>query len=184
MKKQVVLLSDTHGVLDQRIAALVAASDIAVHAGDIGSQFVLHALQPKDSVIAVRGNNDVAHKWPVEGQHLLEHLPAEAAVDLPGGQLIVLHSEHYPVRRRHARLRAAYPHARAVVYGHSHLLAVDCTALPWILNPGAAGRERTHGGPSCLILIAADNDWRIDIRRYPLPPSAKAASGSAPLLLF
>ncbi|WP_257388244.1 metallophosphoesterase family protein, partial [Tahibacter caeni] len=81
--------------------------------------------------------------------------------DLPGGRLVVVHGDRWPARGRHAALRRAYPAARAVVYGHSHRLVVDTDALPWVLNPGAAGRARTNGGPSCLLLHATAQAWRV-----------------------
>jgi len=72
-----------------------------------------------------------------------------------------------PASRRHARLRAAHPTARAVLYGHSHRLLQDSTSAPWLLNPGAAGRARSNGGPSCLVLEAGVGEWRITSYRFP-----------------
>ncbi|WP_414717181.1 metallophosphoesterase family protein [Tahibacter sp.] len=85
---------------------------------------------------------------------------------MPGGRLVVVHGDRWPPRGRHAALRRAFPAARAVVYGHSHRLAVDVDAEPWILNPGAAGRARTYGGPSCLLLQASTREWRVVAQRY------------------
>lgn len=67
---RVLLLSDTHGVLDARIAALADCCDIVVHAGDVGSAQVLRRLRAVcPRVVAVRGNNDVAAKWLASDQH-------------------------------------------------------------------------------------------------------------------
>jgi predicted phosphodiesterase len=64
---RVAILADTHGSLDPRIAKLVRGCDIAVHGGDIGGAHVLARLEPRGGrVYAVRGNNDVAGKWPEE----------------------------------------------------------------------------------------------------------------------
>jgi hypothetical protein len=38
--------------------------------------------------------------------------------------------------------------------------------VPWVLNPGAAGRTRTYGGPSCLLLIAGETDWKVEVHRF------------------
>lgn len=161
---RVLILSDTHGRVDARIAALARDCDAVVHSGDVGSAAVLDALG--DRVTAVGGNNDVAAKWPATEQPRLAALPAEAALDLPGGRLVVVHGDHWPSRERHAALRRAFAGARGVVYGHSHRLAIDTQALPWILNPGAAGRARTFGGPSCLLLEAMPHEWKVVARRY------------------
>lgn len=161
---RVLIVSDTHGLVDARIAALARECDAVVHGGDVGAAGVLAALGGR--VTAVRGNNDVAMKWAAGECDVLAALPEQAALDLPGGRLVVVHGDRWPPRDRHAALRCAFPAARAVVYGHSHRLAIDAGAQPWILNPGAAGRARTYGGPSCLLLEAAVHDWRVIARRY------------------
>ena len=164
---RVALLADTHGALDARIAAEVARCDYAVHAGDVGNAGVLAALRPQLGLVAVRGNNDTPAKWPREDQGLLAALPTTESLTLPGGTLVVVHGHRAGgVDQRHARLRKQFPEARAVVYGHSHRLVCDRDAQPWVLNPGAAGRARTFGGPSCLILLAGPRVWRVEVQRF------------------
>lgn len=170
---RVALLADTHGHLDPRIAALVAECDLAIHGGDIGNADVLSQLQPRSGrVHAVLGNNDVPHKWPEHQRALLASIPWEARVELPGGLLVVVHGHRLPAANRHARLRERYSEARVVIYGHSHRLVADREARPWVLNPGAAGRERTHGGPACMVLNAAEHGWTLAVHRFDLHPSA------------
>jgi len=160
---RVAVLADTHGFLDPRIADRVAECDIAVHAGDIGGADVLLSLQPQDEVVAIRGNNDTPDHWADGEQHLLETLPREARVTLPGGDLVLLHGDDGgSLAERHRRYRRRFPDARAVVYGHSHRQLVDQAADPWLLNPGAAGRTRTHGGPGCLILGCRPDGWTLE----------------------
>ena len=162
------LLSDTHGTVDPRLCAALDTCDAVVHAGDIGDAAVLAALAQTDRpVIAVRGNNDVSSKWPRVQTRAVRALPLAASVELPGGTLVVIHGDRVsPATRRHALLRRLFPDAHAIVYGHSHRLSVDQAELPWVLNPGAAGSVRTHGGPSCLLLEALADTWRIDILRF------------------
>lgn len=163
---RVCLLADTHGDVDSRIAGLAATADCVVHAGDVGDATVLDILATTDAeVIAVRGNNDTRECWRGDPA-VLQALPLEARVPLTGGELVVVHGDAWPARNRHARLRATYPEAHAVVYGHSHRLVVDDEDRPWILNPGAAGRTRTYGGPACLMLDVADGDWRVTVHRF------------------
>ena len=164
---RVLILSDTHGQIDARIAALAHACDAVVHAGDVGNAAVLDTLQASGAnLIAIRGNNDVASKWPRGDRVTLDALEDEARIDLPGGTLVAVHGDRYTPATRHARLRREYPDARAVVNGHSHRLVVDDAATPWILNPGAAGRARTYGGPSCLVLDARPKAWRVEPVRF------------------
>jgi putative phosphoesterase len=159
----VLIVSDSHGYLDPRLADLSRRCDIAVHAGDIMSGEVLEALRPRSGeVIAVRGNNDVAHKWQDNRRAALAGLPEQQLVDLPGGRLAVEHGHRiWDARNTHARLRRKYRHARAIVYGHTHKRVCDTGADPWVLNPGASGRIRNHGGPSCLVLTASRRHWRL-----------------------
>lgn len=166
---RVAIVSDTHGVLDARIARVIASCDIAVHAGDIGSEAVLRTIGPRQrALFAVRGNNDTPGRWPRTEARKLVTLPPVAPVALPGGLLVVLHGDRAGSgETRHKRLRARFPRARAVVYGHSHRLVCDLKLRPWVLNPGAAGRSRTFGGPSCIVLSAGATGWRVKAVRFP-----------------
>ena len=166
---RIVIVSDTHGELDHRIVEAVTDCDIVVHAGDIGGREVLDALTPANGrLIAVRGNNDVRGKWQASDWALLESLPWEARVALPGGDLVVVHGHGYGAPGRcHEHMRRDYPDARLVVYGHSHLACTDQSAIPWILNPGVAGRVRTFGGPAFCVLSASISSWQLDATRFP-----------------
>lgn len=166
--QRLLLLADTHGVVDPRIARLASECDAIVHAGDIGNAGVLRELSGAGRVLAVRGNNDTVAKWPAADRKQLSRLGEEARLDLPGGTLIVVHGDRVlPAARRHAKLRRLYPQARAVVYGHTHRAVCDRAARPWVLNPGAAGRTRTFGGPSYLLLEVSARGWRVRLGRFP-----------------
>lgn len=156
---RIALIADTHGHLDEQIVAAIAGCDRIVHAGDVG-RGVIEALEALGRPLTViRGNNDPGDvPWP-----------EAAELDLPGGMLTVVHGHQWPAKNRHARLRAAYPEARAVVCGHSHRQVVDRDEKPWVLNPGAAGRTRTYGGPAGLILTAGERQWRVRVLRFSLP---------------
>lgn len=162
------LLADTHGVLDGRVLDALARCEVLVHAGDVGSASVLDDLAAiTPDVYAVVGNNDVAKKW-IGPAHALAQLAPEHALTLPGGTLVVRHGHRVlPAGRRHERLRALHPGARAIVYGHSHRRVIDDEADPWVLNPGAAGRARTYGGPSALRLRAGPRAWRVEPIVFP-----------------
>lgn len=167
MAVRVLLLADTHGPPDPRVAGLAAGCDLVVHAGDVGPPAWLRELGT--GLRVVRGNNDRGATWP-----------ETAAVPLPGGLLVAVHGHrHGPPARRHARLRQAFPEARAVVYGHSHRQVVDTDGLPWVLNPGAGGRVRTHGGPGCLVLVAAATGWRVEAHRFLQAPRRRGGAAAA-----
>lgn len=175
---RVAILADTHGWVDPRVVAIVAGCDLAVHVGDIGNAEVLTRLRPRrGSVWAVRGNNDRPVDWPILDLDLLATIPAQVELELPGGILMVIHGHQTQARERHERLRRRFPRARVLAYGHSHRLVVDQTAEPWVINPGAAGRNRTFGGPTCLVLSAGEAEWRVAAHRFqPLTRSRNRAS--------
>lgn len=160
---RVAIVSDTHTVLDVRIAAIIRDCDFAVHAGDIGCHEILQQMQPRISVIAVAGNNDYIGAWPAHQSDDVARLPHIAELHLPGGKLAVEHGHrHGHHRPDHDLLRAAHPSARAIVYGHTHKMVCDQSdAQRWVINPGAAGITRNHGGPSCLVLTASEAEWQV-----------------------
>ena len=162
------IVSDTHGHLDPRIATLIEDCDIAVHAGDIMGQSVLEQLRPRSGqVVAVRGNNDVEQVWHRDEHDALGQIQHEASIELPGGSVAVVHGHQYGGDRpQHDMMRERFPQARAIIYGHSHKMVCDLDTSPWVINPGAAGRIRTRGGPSCLILEASHGDWQLSERRF------------------
>ncbi|MEM7405262.1 MAG: metallophosphoesterase family protein [Pseudomonadota bacterium] len=165
---RVVVIADTHAALDPHVAEALASADAVIHAGDVGGDAVLAAMEAASSRhVAVRGNNDVASKWRGAGDP--GRLPLQASIELPGGDLVVVHGHlHNPAARRHAVLRRAFPHARAVVYGHSHRQVCERGGTPWLLNPGAAGRARTFGGAGWLWLsVSAHGAWTVEACRAP-----------------
>lgn len=158
----VALVADTHGFLDPRVAEVAAGCDRVVHAGDIGGDAILSALDhARSPTVAVSGNNDTPCHWPPADQIRLAELVPTAELALPGGRLIVVHGHQWPARVRHVRMRQRWPTASAVVCGHSHRRVIDTDTTPWVLNPGAAGRSRTYGGPSCLVLTASARHWQV-----------------------
>lgn len=172
---RVALLADTHGFLDPRVERIARTASIVIHAGDVGARAILESLGADGArVIAVAGNNDTPRHWPEADHGVMSGLPAAAVVNLPGGLLAVEHGHRFPAGTRHSRLRREYPDAAGVVCGHSHRRVVDCSILPWILNPGACGRSRAIGGPGCLILHAKRSQWSIEEFHFePLPPTRR-----------
>jgi len=160
----VAIISDTHAVLDPRIAEVICHADIAVHAGDIGGAAVLSSMHPKTGrVIAVVGNNDHAMLWPVEESAVLDSIPKMAELELPGGSLAIEHGHRHGFNTPdHQSLRQAHPDVKLVIYGHTHQQVIDDSSTPWVANPGAAGATRTNGGPSYMLLTASEQDWTIE----------------------
>lgn len=163
------LISDTHGTLERVLLPWLAEVDVIVHAGDLLDPGELRQLAPKSGhLVVVRGNNDTPGQWPEGTEALLDTLPEQAYLDLPGGRLVVEHGHRVnPARTRHERLRRRHPEARAIVYGHTHRRVIDTDETPWVLNPGAAGRQRAFGGIGFLRLTATVDEWQVEAVTLP-----------------
>jgi hypothetical protein len=166
---RVAIVSDTHGCLCPDVLGVVESCDMAIHAGDIGSGKVLDLLHSgAGKVHAVRGNNDVPGLWAGHELDVVNALPHVTEVQLPGGRLAVEHGHaHGHISPDHGMLRAAHADARMIVYGHTHKQVIDRAESPWVVNPGAAGRTRNNGGPSCLVLHAGPDSWEIEAFKFP-----------------
>lgn len=156
------ILSDSHGYLDEGIKEAVNQCDYIVHAGDIFNAYIIEQLQPKKKLVAVAGNNDYPEAWDAEEVEVVSALPDSSTLELPGGLLIVEHGHRLGNSPDHDQLRWDHAEARLIVYGHTHRRVIDQKAEPWVVNPGASGKVRTHGGPSCLILRASETEWTME----------------------
>jgi uncharacterized protein len=145
------LVSDTHGLVrDSLFEALSGVSQI-LHAGDVGGQDVLDALETIAPVLAVYGNVD-----PLDGL-----LPQEVALDAGGLSLHVSHG-HELGSPTPARLLSRYS-ADVLVFGHTHRAVVERDGKRLVINPGAAGPRRFDLKPSVAILRIANREADVRI---------------------
>ena len=164
-QRRIAIISDTHGIINQNILDTIKGCDRIIHAGDICGAHILTQLERIcTQVTAVTGNNDCASLWPPAETSIVNALPAIVEIELPGGMVAIEHGHmHGAQQPDHASLRASYPQARIIVYGHTHTMLVDDSETPWVINPGAAGETRTGEGASCMILTAvAQGEWDIE----------------------
>jgi putative phosphoesterase len=137
----VAVVSDTHmpkgpRVLPDRCHELLRKSELIVHAGDWSRLPILEMFEAiGPPVVGVRGN--------VEDAGIGRRLPERAGFELGGHKIGVVHDAG-PKRGRLARMRAAFPDAAAVVFGHSHLplLETDPGDGFTIFNPGSPTERR------------------------------------------
>jgi uncharacterized protein len=136
---EIAVISDTHmpkGTrrLPEECVARLRAAELIIHAGDLIELSVLRELQDYGRVVAVNGNVDDAA--------VRAALPETTAVDAGGARIAVVHDAG-PVRGRAARLRARFPDADAVVFGHSHLPLHERAEDGFqIFNPGSPTERR------------------------------------------
>ncbi len=128
------VISDTHGLFDERITELFAGVNHILHAGDVGRFAVLDELRAIAPVTVVMGNVDS----PEMGWRLTEF------VELAGRGFLVHHifDPHQPGDLLAKRITEQKP--AAVVFGHTHQPFSQVIRGVLYLNPGSAGQARFH----------------------------------------
>ncbi len=144
---RVAVLADTH--LPRRARdlppsawRLVRESDMVIHAGDVAEDQLLDRLEAERPLHAVLGNNDTG---------LRRVLPERLELLLEGAVVGVIHDSG-PSTGRRARLRALFPSARVVIYGHSHIPFLEDDGELLLLNPGSPTDRRRMPSFSLAVL--------------------------------
>ncbi len=160
---RVGVISDTHSRVNEQVVGSLDNCDVILHAGDIGNASVLdHLNEFTPHVYSVRGNNDIEEKWPAKDLPALNKIPDALELTFKQQRIALMHGHQYPaVDTRHRKLRQRFPQANIIIYGHSHLLVCDREQLPWVINPGPGGYNRTFRGASCLVMHYKKEQWKI-----------------------
>lgn len=147
------LISDTHGLLRPEVFHAFAGVDRILHAGDVGGADILVELETIAPVDAVFGNTDE--------RSLRAELPAERTLTIEGRTIVLAHGDAIGSPTPEG-LRAAWPDADIIVYGHTHVQKVDRDGALTI-NPGAAGPARFRLKPSVAILTLEDGREDVEL---------------------
>lgn len=137
--KKILVLSDTHGYIDDRIEEYAKNSDEIWHAGDFGSLEVLKKLEKISFFRGVYGNID---------NHFLRRSLSEFEIfEVEKLKVLLIHiagsSKNLSFKVK-SLIKTHKPHI--LVCGHSHILKVEYLKSKNILylNPGAAGKNGFH----------------------------------------
>jgi hypothetical protein len=153
---RIAIISDTHMPrgprrLPDRCVELLRAADLIIHAGDLMRMSVLSGLRGFGEVIAVRGN--------VDDEEIRAALPETAVIAAGGARIAVIHDAG-SARGRLRRMRARFPDADAVVFGHSHIPLLERADDGFqILNPGSPTERRR--APEHTMGLACVRDGRV-----------------------
>ncbi|PHR96317.1 MAG: YfcE family phosphodiesterase [Leeuwenhoekiella sp.] len=137
--KKILLLSDTHSYIDDRILAYAEKADEIWHAGDIGDLRVTDALKALKPLRAVFGNIDdheIRKEFPLNNRFICE-----------GVDVLITHIGGYPGRYSPAIRSTLYAKPpKLFICGHSHILKVmpDRKLDLLHMNPGAVGKHGFH----------------------------------------
>ncbi len=137
--KKILLLSDTHSFIDEKILKYVRLVDEVWHAGDIGDLAVTDEIKKLKPLRAVYGNIDddkARLEFPLNNRFFCE-----------GVEVLMTHIGGYPGKYNQAireELKNSPP--KLFICGHSHILKVqfDKTLNLLHMNPGAAGIHGFH----------------------------------------
>jgi putative phosphoesterase len=124
--KALALVSDTHGLLRDSVAAALQPFDLIVHAGDVGASSLLQRLATIAPVVAVRGNID----------NELACVPSTELISVKNQLIYVLHD------LKLLDLDPVVAGVAMVVSGHSHRPKIERRDGVLYVNPGSIGPRR------------------------------------------
>lgn len=137
--KKILLLSDTHGHIDEAMLKYVQQADEVWHAGDIGDLVVTDTIQQHKPLRAVYGN--------IDGAQARSEFPLHARFVCEGVSVWITHIGGYPGKYPAAiKAELLRDTPKIFICGHSHILKVmyDKNLGLLHLNPGAAGKSGFH----------------------------------------
>lgn len=136
---RILLLSDTHSYIDEKILDYASKADEVWHAGDIGNLKVTDALARKANLRAVYGN--------IDSHEIRTVFPLHQRFEVDGLNIWITHIGGYPKHYSPAvrnDIKANPPDV--FICGHSHILKVmpDKQLNVLHMNPGAVGIQGFH----------------------------------------
>ncbi|MEE2616270.1 MAG: metallophosphoesterase family protein [Bacteroidota bacterium] len=137
--KKILLISDTHGYIDEKIVKYANKVDEIWHAGDIGDISVSDKLKKIKPLRAVYGNIDdqkIRAEFPLHNRFICEKV-----------NVWITHIGGYPKRYNPKILEELKSNPPDLfICGHSHILKVinDKELNLLHMNPGAIGKHGLH----------------------------------------
>ena len=137
--KKILLLSDTHGHVDDHMMKYVKESDEVWHAGDIGTTQVTETIARLKPLRAVFGN--------IDNHELRLSFPEELLFECEDINIYMTHIGGRPGRYAKGiskKIKSIKP--KIFICGHSHILKIQFDKVNQLLfiNPGAIGKHGFH----------------------------------------
>ena len=137
--KKILLISDTHGYIDDRIIQYAKESDETWHAGDIGELKVVDEIKKVTTLRAVHGN--------IDNSKIRAEYAENLRFKIEDMKIWITHIGGYPTKYN-LRIRQEINSNPPDVFicGHSHILKVinDNKLNLLHINPGAIGKHGFH----------------------------------------
>jgi len=150
---KILLLSDTHGHIDDAILKYAKQADEVWHAGDIGSLKVTDTIEKIKPLKGVYGNID---------DHILQkEFPLNNRFMCEGVDVWITHIGGYPPNyNAKVKLEIKANPPKLFICGHSHILKVmwDKKLNVLHMNPGACGKHGFHQVRTMLRFVVDRED--------------------------
>jgi len=152
---KILILSDTHGHLDDRIIYYTQKVDEIWHAGDIGSIELIELLKKTVKVNAVYGN--------IDGKKIRSSYNEYLSFFCEKISILLIHIAGKPLyytKRTNELIKKYKP--KILVCGHSHILKVvnDKKNNLLYINPGAAGKFGFHKKRTMVKIEVINNELK------------------------
>ena len=137
--KKVLVISDTHSYIDDRIIKYASEADYVIHAGDIGSFDVIRKLKSVSEVLFVYGN--------IDGNDIRSESNRFEFFKINDLKILLTHiSGKTPKYNKETLIKIKEHNPDLLIAGHSHILKIQYDKINKLvfLNPGAAGRHGFH----------------------------------------
>ena len=137
--KKVLVISDTHSYIDDRIIKYASEANYVIHAGDIGSFEVIRKLKSVSKVIFVYGN--------IDDNEIRSESNKFEFFKLNDLKILLTHiSGKTPQYNKETLIKIEEHSPDLLISGHSHILKIQFDKINNLifLNPGAAGRHGFH----------------------------------------
>ena len=137
--KKILLISDTHGYIDDRIIQYAKESDETWHAGDIGELKVVDELKKVTTLRAVHGN--------IDNSKIRAEYAENLRFKIEDLKIWITHIGGYPNKYNQRIRQEIYNDPPDIfICGHSHILKVinDNKLNLLHINPGAIGKHGFH----------------------------------------
>lgn len=152
-----VVLSDTHGIIEELVEILKIDDEIdkILHLGDFTKDAKMIQKLLGKEVISVKGNCDMGDN----------ETPLELCIFEEGINILMVHGHKYGIKNNLNSLyyRGLELNADLILYGHSHVLAVDKVEDILMINPGSTSLPRSQIGKTYMKLKIKNGNIEYEI---------------------
>ena len=139
------IISDTHGLLREKVKERLKDCTYIFHAGDVDRPEILDELRTMGFLYVVRGNND---------GYWAQNLRRSLNFSVGNVKFFMVHD----------RKDAAWElgDTQVVIFGHSHkYFCQEIDGRLW-LNPGSCGRNRFGGEVTMAVMTVENGSWEVE----------------------